>query len=355
MSTNLEAAPGLQLEKNIDATPKSTDTKTEIKRHLPGLSLERKVESLRETPFDLEDPQDGLHEIGKNCDPKTVFYVAYGSNLGAKTFQGKRGIRPISQANVLVPELVLTFDLAGLPYLEPCFANTRFREPKPAANDDQKAALIPKSPSDQGYRKTQWEKGLVGVVYEITTKDYATIIATEGGGASYQDILVDCYELPPGDETVPTNPTSQPFKAHTLYSPSYPPGQTPPPTGGRLSRPDLNYAQPSRRYLKLVTDGADEHALPQEYKDYLHSLRPYVITTARQKIGRAVFMAAWVPVISIIFPLNRRFADKKGRAPAWLRGLLGWVFGAVWGFYDGVFKWVLGDGERTIGDEVGKG
>lgn len=352
MSINSEAAAGLQLVKTIDATPKFTYAKTDIQRCLPGLSLQRKTDSLRETPFNLEDPQDGLHEFGQDCEPKTILYLAYGSNLCAETFQGRRGIRPIGQANVVVPELVMTFDLAGLPYLEPCFANTRYRDPSPAANDDEKAALISKSPPGKGYRKTRWKKGLVGVVYEVTTKEYATIIATEGGGASYQDVLVDCYELPPGEDVVPAHPNSQPFKAHTLFSPSYPPNQKRP-KGEHSSRPDPNYAQASQRYLKLITDGANEHSLPQEYKAYLHSLHPYIITTTNQKIGRAIFMIAFIPAIVVLVPLTRLFADKNGRAPAWLQALFGAVFRSVWICYDAVFKRAFGDGERTIGDDGG--
>jgi hypothetical protein len=49
---------------------------------------------------------------------KTILYLAYGSNLSSETFRKTRGIVPISQVNVLVPGLTLTFDLPGLPYLE---------------------------------------------------------------------------------------------------------------------------------------------------------------------------------------------------------------------------------------------
>jgi hypothetical protein len=63
---------------------------------------------------------------------KTVLYLAYGSNLSAEVFRGRRGIEPISQVNVYAPELRLTFDLAGIPYLEPCFAGTQYRNPPSA-------------------------------------------------------------------------------------------------------------------------------------------------------------------------------------------------------------------------------
>lgn len=357
MTQATDAIRALERIKTIDATPPSTYAHIKISRNLPGPSLQRKRESLTESPFNLRSSADEpLHEIGGGPDPKTVFYLAYGSNLCAETFQGKRKIRPLSQANVVVPELVMTFDLPGLPYLEPCYANTRYRkstEPS-AAGDDEKASLLSPSPSTRNYRKPLWGKGLVGVVYEVTTEDYARIIASEGGGASYQDILVDCYDLPAGEDLVPAQPTSPPFKAHTLYSPASVPGMTSP-ISGRRSRPDPDYAEPTKRYLKLIHDGADEHALPAEYKAYLRQLRPYIITTTGQKIGRAIFMIVWIPVVMVIFRLNALFADKRGRTPSWLRILLISIFNSCWISYDWIFKGLFGDGERTIGDEEDNG
>ena len=266
-----------------------------------------------------------------------------------------RGIRPLSQTNVVVPELVMTFDLAGIPYKEPCFANTKYRNttttstsPHPLS-DTESSRLLPPSPKGD-YHKTRWHKGLVGVVYEVTRSDYAHIIATEGGGASYQDVLVACHALPANTSTVPEHPTTQPFKAHTLYFPVIAPGDGEKLSKNRerFSRPDPNYAQASARYLKLITDGADEHALPGEYKDYLHQIRPYTMTTRAQRMGASIFGMLWLPVISAVFGLNRMFADKDGRVPGWLAALMGTVFKGVWVSYDAFFKGMFGDGERTI-------
>lgn len=312
--------------------------------HLPRPSRQRRVQSLREQPFHFDEgtPQ----ELGGGPDlPDTVLYLAYGSNLCAQTFQGNRGIRPLSQVNVVVPELVMTFDLAGLPYIEPCFANTKYRHPSPTTSSSEKCPLLPERTPK--YHKNRWKKGLVGVVYEVTKEDYAHIIATEGGGASYQDVLVDCYELPHNEDTVPEFPTSHPFKAHTLYSPILPPND-PPEKGGRFSRPDPAYAQASVRYLNLITRGADEHALPREYKDYLHQLRPYTMTTQKQKLGGWIFSMIWLPLITAAFRLNSVFGDEDGKAPAWLVAVTGALFRGMWMSYDGVFYKLFGDGERTV-------
>lgn len=266
----------------------------------------------------------------------TVLYLAYGSNLCAETFRGVRGIKPVSQVNVLVPELELCFDLAGIPYNEPCFANTRLRTVKP-----------PWTAAD--HHQAQWQKGLVGVVYEVTKADYAKIIATEGGGTSYQDILVFCFEIPRGTNIIRPIPTTPPFKAHTLFSPSLPPTKPGEPSKpiGRPARPDPDYAQPSARYLKLITDGAAEHSMPLEYRNYLMRLSPYTITSKKQKLGQAIFALMWGPIIFIIIGLGKLFADENGKVPTWLGLMSNFVFAGAWMGYDMIFKPVFGDGERT--------
>jgi len=351
------AIVALKRIKTLDITTEPSRP-SPVKRHLPRTSEQRLLASLQESPFDLHtSPNETLQALGGGPEnPDTVLYLAYGSNLSAETFQGKRGIRPISQLNVVVPDLVMTFDLAGIPYVEPCFANTKYRTQPPSSNtpeEEEKGSQSPLLPSlsfnkHPKYHKARWPKGLVGVVYEVTKADYAHIIATEGGGASYHDILISCHELPAGISTVPAHPTSTPFKAHTLFSPALPGGST------YNSRPDPDYAQPSARYLKLITDGADEHVIPSEYKTYLHELQPYTITTQKQRLGQWIFVMTWLPIITFMFSLTRMFADKKGRSPKWLAALTGAVFGGVWASYDYFFKRLFGDGERTIhGDEGG--
>ncbi|KAL8797617.1 MAG: hypothetical protein Q9182_007180 [Xanthomendoza sp. 2 TL-2023] len=318
---------------------------------LPPISDHRLHTSVQEKPLPNLQPPD-LETLIHTSKDQTYLYLAYGSNLSASTFRGVRGIRPLAALNVLVPELVMTFDLPGLPYTEPCFANTAYRTTppttpaQPATSDDEKTPLVPT------YSNPHWNKGMVGVVYEVTPADYAHIIATEGGGAAYQDVLVSCHPLDRDSSSVPLHPHTPAFKAHTLYCPISPPGSNPPKTGGRYSRPDPEYAQPSQRYLNLITTGAAEHALPLEYRDYLAKLQPYTITMPEQRVGRWVFSMTWLPVIRAVFWLNRVFGDEKGRSPAWLVRVQGAVFAGVWITYDGWMKGVFGDGERTV--EEGK-
>lgn len=308
----------------------------------------------------------------------TVLYLAYGSNLAAETFLGVRGIRPLSQVNVSVPTLRLTFDLPGIPYGEPCFANVDWRKlPK-----DPKVPPIPKlpptppidppkppvaDPPTPPRSRMQWGGELIGVVYEVTKEDYSHIIQTEGGGASYKEIIVPCIPIPPAVE-IPEKPPlpelPRPFLARTLFAPYVPDDKLPddprkdkwwykfitPP-----HRPSQDYAQASARYLKLIKDGAQEHELPEEYQQYLHSLQPYTVTTCRQRIGQLIFAGIIAPLVMLFFALGRLFADKNGKLPPALMVLTAAMFNLSWRFYDLVLKPLFGDGERTEEKEDRKG
>ena len=264
----------------------------------------------------------------QNFKGDTYLYLGYGSNLSAETFLGKRQIRPLSQINVVVPEIALSFNLPGIPYTEPCFANSRYRR----SSSEEKG---------RDYHKDHWTKGLVGVVYEVTESDYAHIIATEGGGSGYQDVLVNCYSLSinPKDK-VPATPNGQAFKAHTLFAPE----------SVHDSRPDPSYAQPSARYLKLITDGAAEHSLPYEYQDFLHQIRTYQLTTNQQRLGQFIFLTIWAPIFLFMFQgAARIFLRPDGTYPPWFAAWARATFMTCWASYDGFFKPLFGDGERTVG------
>ena len=319
--------------------PRSETHRTSSKRvlpHPPTTTRTRLLESLNDTPVDAPRL---IEEVKRSTSAteKTVLYLAYGSNLCRETFREKRGIKPVSQINVVVPQLVMTFNLPGVPYTEPCFSNTRYRQLPVSANHD---ATVDK----EEYHKDAWHKGLVGVVYEVTLEDYAHITATEGGGASYQDVLVDCFTLPTNPKIlVPLTPSGTSFKAHTLFAPASLASK-----GGRLARPDPSYAQPSPRYLKLLTDGASELSLPYEYQNYLHSIRAYEMTTIKQRLGQFIFLSVWGPLLAFIIGAGRLFADERGRYPSWLTTIAANIFNGMWASYDHFFKGTFGDGERTV-------
>lgn len=338
-------------------------------------------------------------------DPSTssVLYLAYGSNLSSETFLGRRGIRPISSIVVSAPSLRLVFDLPGIAYKEPCFANTAPRKvPKPpklppGVPDVPDVPDIPKPPPYGGgfpsppradaHGDPEWKQGLIGVVYEVTAEDYAKIIKTEGGGASYQDILVPCIEIPKPAPGIPEKPPPpipelpKPFLAHTLYAPRIP--KKPDDGDGddddgdgdekcpwdklkdkirkrwrdmllQPIRPDPEYAQPSARYLQLILDGAAEHDLPFEYVEWLASLQPYTITTRLQIVGQYLFLGLVLPWMLLFLALQWYFADEQGRVPIWFALGTETFFHLIWAVYDRGFNPIFGEGERTVdGNGVG--
>jgi hypothetical protein len=235
----------------------------------------------------------------------------------------------------------------------PCFAGTHYRDRKTGlaqprtlsdnvSQDSEKATLL----NGQAERQkdiTIWRKPLVGVVYEVTLSDYAHIIATEGGGDSYVDVVVQCFPFPAAYDPslpVPDDPDTTPFMAHTLLSP--PESKSPSSHRNR----DPYYAQPSPRYKNLLVTGAGEHDLPAEYRQYLSALPAYRVTTTRQKVGRALFCAVWLPWLVIVMGVGRLVADDEGKSPSWLSWLRRGLFEGMWWSYDNSFKKIFGEGEK---------
>ncbi|KAL6817283.1 hypothetical protein J3E69DRAFT_345087 [Trichoderma sp. SZMC 28015] len=313
---------------------------------IPNTSPKRLAQAVEDAPKDVAQAA------------KTVLYLAYGSNMCAETFLGKRKVRPLSQMNVSVPILRLTFDLPGLPYREPCFANVGYRKlpEKPKLPDPLHPPIVP--PLNPPKTEQEWDGGLMGVVYEVTEDDWRNIMRTEGGGLGYQEIMVPCLPMP-ADVGVPEKPfppvptLPKPFLARTLYAPYIPLE----PDSDKRSwwtrfvigphRPKPDYAQPSARYLKLLQDGAREHDLPLAYQDYLASMQPYTATTLRQKIGQNLFLVFWAPMLLWFFGITTFLADERGKIPRWAANTVSGLFGVMWYSYDKLFIFIFGDGERT--------
>ncbi|KAB8265674.1 hypothetical protein BDV32DRAFT_115706 [Aspergillus pseudonomiae] len=347
--------------------------------HLPETTSTRRRASVAEHSLERDEHlSEHLPEFPSRHDDQskpsppqeTVLYLAYGSNLASKTFLGMRGIRPLSQINVIVPELRLTFDLPGLPYIEPCFAASQFRDASCKGTDtdhitdnelegdlaSEKTVLI--SQREHDYLP---DDPLVGVVYEVTLTDYARIIATEGGGNGYKDIVIDCYPFSESydpTQPIPDCPESKPFKAHTLLAPvtnldeisrrayAQRTHSFVPRSGPAVRKP--GYSQPSARYLNLILTGAAEHNLPISYRAHLSRVPTYRITTVRQKMGRSIFLVTWGPLMLLVLTLSRTLAGPDGRSPQWLMKLSDIIGTVMWGSYEFIFRPLFGDGERTM-------
>ena len=315
---------------------------------IPQTSQARLDASIHDEALDVdalvnESTLTGAETTKPKSEEQTVLYLAYGSNLSSATFRKTRGIVPLSQVCVYVPGLTLTFDLPGLPYLEPCFAAT---ELKSDASDDSEQTFDESSEKEALLKEDLnplWPKPLIGVVYEVTLSDYARIIATEGAGASYIDAVIPCHPFPPSydpSSPVPITPPTAPFKAHTLLSPhstKHPNSHT---------RRKQRYPRPSPRYKNLLVTGAREHDLPAEYRAYLEGFPAYETRTRGQKVGRFVFGLLWGPMLFFFMVIARGLADERGRAPGWVAACQRAVFEGVWWSYDVVLRRIFGDGER---------
>lgn len=279
---------------------------------------------------------------------KTIHYLAYGSNLSSTTFRGRRGIKPLSATNVLCPGKVLTFDLDGIPYWEPCFANIREALPKgqekiqgrtSAAESPEKIVQQYMSELEQlaatGSGEV-WKNALVGVVYEVTEPDFATIIKTEGAGIGYKDIEVECFVLPPADEKGNIGPVTI-IRAHTLCAPP----------GRECSKCP---SQPSPRYLNILVEGAKEHSLPPAYIHYLSSIHGYRRTTWQLKVASYLFLINWIIPIALLFKLRGMVIDAAtGRSPRWMQKLETEFWRVVWFTYKAFYKPLWGDGQSSTG------
>ncbi|KAF8530225.1 hypothetical protein BU17DRAFT_35560 [Hysterangium stoloniferum] len=295
----------------------------------------------KDTDNELSSSRLGVKQ--ESSQSSNRWYLAYGSNLSSKVFQGRRGIRPLACHVVRAPDLEVVFDLRGLPYWEPAFANVRQRTPSPKIHD---LGLPNKTPIE--IPSTTGTRELVGVVYLLTPQDYRTVIATEGGGNSYQEILVECFrmssDLPEivvsADSAVdPSSRSSSPesdprILAYTLLAPNEVRSPTP--------------LQPSKRYINILQAGAREHHLPADYIAYLDGITYYERATIRQKFGGVLFLAIWIIPLLMAVALNPVFADKKtGRLPGWLRIYQRFIRWMMWTNYNHLWKPLFGSGEVT--------
>ncbi|KAG8844763.1 hypothetical protein FRC20_003396 [Serendipita sp. 405] len=228
--------------------------------------------------------------------------------MSEKSFLERRGIRPLKSLVVNAPEVELSFNLPGMPYVEPRFANVTLN-----------------AETDDGGPKHPWGKGLIGVAYYITLEDMAQIFRTEGGGSSYQIIQVDCYEI---------GGTGQKVRANTLFA-----------NDKRRLRNQLG--QPSARYMNLLRTGAKEKSLPKEYQDYLENVETYHRTNRLQIFGLVILGSVLLPVFLLGVLVGRLLQNKKGESPRWIQRIKQTIFRGGWAIHDAVLKPLFGSGEVT--------
>ena len=148
----------------------------------------------------------------------SVWYFAYGSNMQAATFRGRRGITPMRALPGRAPGWQLVLDKPGV-VLARCGV----------------ASIVP-APGDE----------VLGVLYELAPADLAQVDLTEG-------VLIGNYER----STILVAPLdgTPAVAAETLVSAARQPGM-----------------RPSRTYMTLLIEGALEHGLPAWWIERLRAV-----------------------------------------------------------------------------------
>jgi hypothetical protein len=157
--------------------------------------------------------------------PSYVYNFAYGSNMCSDVLTGRRKIKPVESIPGVLEGWQLTFDLRGVPGVEPAFGNIK---PNPTAE-------------------------IHGLLHKMTGEEFKYLLTTEGGG---------------GERDTGYIPTLLPvlaydgrvIQAYALVV--------------RQNSPAIHQQHhlPSNRYLNLLVRGAKHHGVEESYIEYLESL-----------------------------------------------------------------------------------
>ncbi|KAI8605264.1 hypothetical protein EDD21DRAFT_432748 [Dissophora ornata] len=240
----------------------------------------------------------------------TIWYLAYGSNMDPKVFSGRRKIQPIESKPVIVPNYWLSFDIGGIPFVEPCFASI-LKMDKSRLNDKAYAREV--FVRTQYGREFLWDETqqnhpmrsyppiLQGVAHKITLRDWQLVIQSEGGWGhdvptGYNQIDINCQIVGTDEHISAKVLEARPLSVKT-------------------------HCQPTARYKNLLTSGAAHHNLDPAYQRYLANIIPYECTGVRSKFARILFTAVNTPLMlmfAVMLWRNRgKSADQLKRPPYW--------------------------------------
>lgn len=232
-----------------------------------------------------------------------VWYFGFGSNMKSCVMRS-RGIELLDIKAVRVPNYVLTFDVFGLPYSEPAMASIA----KYVIDDEYKQSLP--NPPD-----------VHGLAYLLSRSDLQRLIGSEGGGVAYKEITVT---------GVPLSDDSKHISMCTLIA-KYP------------RRPN---AAPSRRYLTLLREGAEEHGLPQKYREYLENLPHFTPgTTWLNQLGATTFLGPGKRIVRTLAKRVKQATNTNGECLTWYGALIYYVYTSMWLWHDYVHAPIFGRGD----------
>lgn len=108
-------------------------------------------------------------------------------------------------------------------------------------------------------------------------------------------------------------------------------------------RSDQNIANLSQR---LLQEGAEEHNLPGDYREYLRSIPCFTPSSEPlSRVGSALFLSVGRRVVVRLARRVKRTIDEEGRCPEWYGTLILVVYTAMWWWHDYVFAVIFGRGD----------
>jgi hypothetical protein len=166
-----------------------------------------------------------------------IFYFAYGSNMNPNYLTYIRDVRSQWSEAGILRNYELGFGLAGIPGLEPSFANL--------------------TPVDGGT--------VYGVVHRLTSADLARIKGSERNIYGWRTVPVETLE-------------GKTMQAWTLVA----------------GADDSPLAIPSRRYLNIMRDAARRYGFPREQIKRLDSLRGAYQPVLSELVGTFIQSIVWL-------------------------------------------------------------
>jgi len=247
--------------------------------------------------------------------PDRVWYFAYGSNMSSEVFRGHRSIDPLAAISVVIPGWTLTFDIYGIPYKEPGYSSI--------------AKQL--TPSQGPY--------VQGTAYLVTREQYISIISSEGGGIAYAEQEVVAYPVGCSRRVLSENVVNKPFMVMTLV------------TAFGSSSCHL----PSRRYIDIIVQGAQEACLSDSYHDYLERIPCYTPPSTKwRQLGAGLFLSFWLPIMSFAEILTKTTVnyDGKGNCPALVKGCVRLIVWSMWIYHDLIHARIWGRGDVSIYEDL---
>ncbi|GAA5922087.1 uncharacterized protein JCM15063_003181 [Sporobolomyces koalae] len=286
---------------------------------------------------------------------QTRSLIIYGPHLfPTKLKELLEGLSPISQSAVVVPTAFLSFDIPGIPFLEPCHANCLVR----GYNDSE--APQRKSEAEKGdgheesedYKRWVWAKcstgadyegclphPLEGIVVELDLEGFDLLldkILSRSPATRFSLCPVEYVPFENGDPDRPTSSSNQRAEILVFDSPS------------RATLDRIGPLQPTQQYLSLILRGAFFTPLSRTYLSHLFLLRPYAPSTRfSTRIVRTLIKLALVPEFLLVWIPRTLLQSRLLRNTRNRIGMVGFGHERVWDTFERFVSRWAGSGWRN--------